>query len=115
MTSPTARSLVQLRKDGYIAQVVERWNSFANIRQDLFGFIDIVAIHPEQKGVLAIQATSNSGGNVSAHHKKIIAEPRSRLWLKCGNRILLWGWSKKGARGKRKLWTLTSIDITLDS
>jgi hypothetical protein len=35
--SPTQRSLAHLRRLGYQARVVERWNPFARVRQDLFG------------------------------------------------------------------------------
>lgn len=109
MTSPTARSTMQLKKDGYIPAIVEHWNRFAGIRQDLYGFIDIVAMHPAHKGLLGIQTTSTA--NMSARVKKIINEPRARVWLTSGNSILVWGWSKKGERGKVKHWTLTSKQI----
>ena len=39
--SPTARSLAHLRSLGYTARVVERWNPFAKIRQDLLGAAEI--------------------------------------------------------------------------
>lgn len=44
MSSPTQRTLAALRKLGYLAAVVEKWNHGAHIRQDLFGFIDVLAI-----------------------------------------------------------------------
>jgi len=100
---------MQLKKDGYIPAIVEHWNRFAGIRQDLYGFIDIVAMHPAHKGLLGIQTTSTA--NMSARVKKIINEPRARVWLTSGNSILVWGWSKKGERGKVKHWTLTSKQI----
>ena len=43
-TSPTQLSLKKLREEGYTVAVVEHWNSFARIRQDLFGFIDLLAL-----------------------------------------------------------------------
>ena len=45
MSSPTARSLELLRELGYTAKVVEHWNQYAKIRQDLFG-VDILALKP---------------------------------------------------------------------
>ncbi len=66
-TSPTQLSLKKLREEGYTVQVVEYWNSFARIRIDLFGFIDIIAL--KGKEVLAVQTTSAS--NMSARCKKI--------------------------------------------
>lgn len=102
--TPTQRSLAELRRRGYTAQVVERWNSFAKIRQDLFGFIDIVAIQEGQNGVLAVQATSTP--NMSARLEKARGTPALRVWLASGNRFLVWGWAKRGARGERKLFQL---------
>lgn len=110
--SPTARTLKWLREEGYFAQVVERFNSFSKKRVDLFSCIDIVAISSVWNGVLGIQATST--GNVSARIKKSIACPELRVWLQAGNRFEVVGWSKKGPRGKRKLWTMVRKEITLE-
>ena len=65
--TPTQRSLEALREAGYLPVVVERWNPFAKIRQDLWGWCDILAIRKGE--VLAVQVTST--GNVSARVKKI--------------------------------------------
>ena len=58
MSSPTARSLALLRELGYTAKVVEHWNQYAKIRQDLFG-LDILALKPGEP-VLVVQATTGS-------------------------------------------------------
>ena len=92
MTSPTARSLALLRKEGWTAQVVEKFNQFAMVRVDLFGCIDIVAIKTGNPGVLGIQATSR--GNMSTRIKKIMALPEARLWVECSNKLEVWGWDK---------------------
>ena len=44
--SPTQRTLKRLRDSGDypLVTIVERWNAFAKIRQDLFGIIDLLAI-----------------------------------------------------------------------
>ena len=129
-TSPTQRSLKHLRDNGYTSAVVEKWNMHAKIRQDLFGGIDIVALKGECKvvsvfsrkdnmtvhqvhspGVLGVQSTSDA--NVAARRTKLLALPELRLWVECGNRLAIHGWSKKGARGKRKLWTLREVELTL--
>lgn len=110
-TSPTQRTLAALRAMGYTAQVVERWNQFAHVRQDLFGGIDVVAIHPDHDGVLGVQATVT--GSLSNRRKKLEKLPALKLWLQCGNRLELWGWSKKGKRGKRKMWQLTVKEMTV--
>lgn len=96
--SPTARSLEQLRNNGWICQVVERWNAFARVRQDLFGFIDIVAICPH-RGIVGVQSTTAS--NASARIAKIKAEPKAQIWLNAGGRIIVHGWKKNGKRHEK--------------
>jgi hypothetical protein len=110
--TPTMRSLVYLRKLGYHAQVVEKWNAFAKIRVDVFSFGDILAFRPGQPGSVLVQTTS--GANHAARRTKILANPIALDWLKAGNWILLQSWRKGGAAGKRKLWTEKSEYICLD-
>lgn len=91
--SPTALTLRQLRTMGYPAvEVVERWIPGANIRKDLFGFIDILAIDGDG-GVLAVQATSRS--NLSARARKIAESDLVGYVRKAGIEIQCWGWHKK--------------------
>jgi hypothetical protein len=106
--SPTSRSLKTLRNENWTAQVVERWNQFAKCRQDLFGFIDVVAIKADVPGVLAIQATSYS--NMSARMTKILGNKNTGIWLKAGNGLEVWGWQKK----KNKM-VLTRKEVTYDA
>jgi hypothetical protein len=108
--TPTARSLARLRADGWLASVVERWNAHAKIRQDLFGFIDMLAIRTGERP-LGIQATTSS--NTAARLAKALALPALKTWLEAGCTFEVWAWSKKGPRGKRKLWTLTRRAVTL--
>ena len=90
MASPCQRTLKKLRGDGYLVQVVEKWNPFARIRQDLFGFIDLIAVLDSE--TLAVQVTSAS--NVSARVKKIAEHPNVGAVRKAGWRIEVWGWTK---------------------
>lgn len=115
-TSPTARTLAECRKRGWAAQVVERWNPHAKVRVDLFGVIDLIAIVPpadpleprpvvgDRGYILAIQACA--GSTHANRRDKILAEPRAREWVEAGGHLELWSWSQRGAKGKRKLWTL---------
>jgi len=96
MRSPTQRTLNLLRKDGYIAQVVERWNPYAKVRQDLFGIIDVLAMHSEVTGVVGIQATSYS--NISSRVQKTMQSEHIKTWLQAGNGFYVHGWKKKGSR-----------------
>lgn len=106
--TPTARTLAECRRRGWIAQVVEKWNPHARIRQDLFGCIDVLAIAPS--GLLGIQACA--GASHAARRTKALAEPRLRAWLDAGARFEVWSWAKRGARGKRKTWTLREEAVT---
>lgn len=112
MSSPTARTLTWLRKQGLKAGVVEKWIPQTKQRLDLFGFIDIVAIGKVSDGCIGVQATSAS--HVAARRTKILSLDLAHDWLKAKNRIWVVGWSKMGKVGKRKLWTPSVSDITLE-
>ena len=100
--SPTQRSLAHLKELGYAAKVVERWNHFAKIRQDLFGG-DILALKSGEP-VLVIQATT--GSNHAARREKLEAAGFIPLWKGAGASLEIWSWAMQGPRGKRKAWTL---------
>lgn len=102
--SPTQRALAHCKKNGWVAAVVERWNPYARVRQDLFGIIDLVILDGQGGGPLGVQVTS--GSNVAARITKAKAEPRLQHWLASPARFQVWGYSKQGPRGKRKVWTL---------
>lgn len=91
MSTPTARTLQRLRKDGYTAGVVERFCSFTKRRHDLFGCIDVVAVSTEH-GTLGVQATS--GSNLASRVTKSLWIPELCVWLAAGNRFECWGWRK---------------------
>ena len=108
MTSPTQRTLAEAKKLGFTSQVVEKWNSFARRRIDLFGVIDVVAVMPGV-GIVGIQTTS--GSCHAARRAKALAEPRLAAWLASGGRFEIWSWGNRGERGKRKEWTLRREEI----
>lgn len=101
MNSPTAQSLKLLRGEGWTVAIVERWNPHAKIRQDLFGFCDLLCVRPGG-GTMAVQTTT--GDNFSKRMAKIALEPRAAICLAAGWKIEVHGWRKIGARGKRKTW-----------
>ncbi len=108
--SPTQRTLAQLRKDGWTTAITERWNPFAKIRQDLYGFCDVLAIGCGH--ILAVQACA--GASHAARRDKILAEPRARTWLESGGRIEVWSWAKQGPRGAVKKWTCRIEQISIE-
>lgn len=91
--TPTQRSLKALKDKGYLPVVVERWNAFAKIRQDLWGWCDILAIRKNE--VLAVQVTS--AANVSARIKKIQESDTVAKVRDAGIRIEVHGWSKNAS------------------
>jgi hypothetical protein len=74
---------------------------------DLFGFADY--LYMEDRALVAVQI--GGPGTHKAHREKILAEPRARQWLGCGNRIELITWSKRG--GTAKVWVPRVEEITL--
>ena len=101
-TSPTQLSLKLMKERGYLCQIVERWNSFAKVRQDLFGFIDVICISDGE--VVGVQTTSY--GNMSARVKKIREHENFAMVNRAGIRILVQGWHKKGAR-----WEVREVEV----
>lgn len=109
--SPTQRSLAEMKKRGCkLVQVVEHWNSFAKIRQDLFGIVDVLCIIDGQ--TVAVQTTS--GGNVAARKAKMEASPSIAHLRRAGWTILIHGWRKVKVKrgGKAMVWELRELDIT---
>ena len=110
--SPTARSLKYLRERGYLCQVVEKFNPGARVRQDAYGFGDILAIRDD--ATLLVQ--SCTVGDQSKRIAKILAEPRAILWARGRDRyITVHGWGLHGARGARKTWDVTTTEISLNA
>jgi hypothetical protein len=86
--TPTQKSLNVMRERGFTCEIVERWNPYAKIRQDLFGFIDLLCVSRE--GVVAVQTTSSS--SMSARRTKIANHEHIGAVREAGVRILLHGW-----------------------
>lgn len=101
-TSPMQRTLKHLRKQGYLCAIVEKWNAHMKIRQDMFGFIDVVAIKGED--ILGVQTTSAS--HFSEHKLKIVEHPNWPAVCKA-MRVILHGW-RKNSEGK---WILTEEEL----
>lgn len=104
--SPTQRTLAYCRKLGWTAEVVERWNSHAFKRKDLFGFVDIVAVD-DSGHVRWLQVTVTD--SMTSRIAKIEGDGKMRAIagaLGSAGSVEVWGWAKRGAKGTRKLWTL---------
>lgn len=104
--SPTQRSKNNLTDRGYLVCNVEQWKRFPDkraracpscgsrkevaIRSDLFGFADLLCLHPQTKEVLLVQVST------AAHHSdrkmKILASMEAKLCLLAGCKILVMSW-----------------------
>jgi hypothetical protein len=144
MRSTTSRTKVLFEKEGYIVASVEKWNAHvgplvpddpimcpecgteieqfrkAGIRQDLFGFADLIAFHPEKPGIILIQSTS--GGEHARRVAKIHGVDVARKWVKDPIRqIAVVSWSKRKQKlkkgwSKKSFWSpriefITEIDF----
>jgi hypothetical protein len=107
--TPTARSIRLLRSEGWLADVVERWIPKANIRRDLFGFGDLLAVHSLDKAFLIVQATSRA--NVSARLTKARGLAELSQWLQAGGRFEVWGWS----RNDQGRWDVRRVEVLAES
>ena len=115
--SYTQRTLRECRRRGYNCAVAEKFNAYAGpfgIRQDLFGFIDIIALDVSARRIIAIQSTGPSGH--ARHRRAIIDNPNASDWLRCGGVIELWSWRKLLVKrgGKLRRWEprIERIDYT---
>lgn len=101
--SPTQRSLAYLREQGYLVAIVERWNPHARIRQDLWGWCDLLAIRKNE--VLAVQVTASA---VSERIKKIQESETVAAVRDAGIRIEVHG-HRKNSKGK---YVMRIVDIS---
>lgn len=104
MSSPTQRSKVLLVKEGYRVAITERWNPWAKIRQDLFGFIDMIAMKGSYMAptigaslfmpgeIIGVQTTTKK--NMGARIKKIESNLDSMTWVTSGGKLEVHGWFK---------------------
>lgn len=102
--SPTKRTLDKLREDGYLPWITEHWNAYARKRQDLYGFVDVLAVRENE--TLAVQCTS--GSNVASRVAKIAQHENVGALRKAGWVIQVWGWRKNKA-GK---WDVRIVDCS---
>lgn len=116
--SPTTRSLKWWRKRGAIGGVVEKWNQYAKVRIDLFGFADVVVVDP-QFGVIFLQVTS--GTNHAKRRNKTLALENVQLIFKyCGDSayVAVQSWRKNAAgrwKTRIELWdAYTNPSIPLE-
>jgi len=114
--SPTQRTLQNLRERGYFVEVVERWNPHARIRQDLFKWVDLVAVKAGEP-ILGVQTTT--GSNASARIQKALGNPALSHWLRAGGRLAVFAWTPHkrrlvdGGWSSRPTYDLRELEVSL--
>jgi hypothetical protein len=127
----TQKTLAQFRKYGWEIDSTERWIPFVRKREeptakkgppghrkDLYGFIDLIAMHPDHVGLVGINACTY--GAVGVHVQKIqgntgekeegkLMRRRALIWIGLGNRILIYGWRKPDVA--RQPWPCRVVEI----
>ena len=88
-TSPVDRSLALLRADGCIVDIAERKQG--PISRDWLGAFDIVGVTRDGR-LIAVQVTSNNGGNFAARVAKVRACPDLPELLRRGATVEVHGW-----------------------
>jgi len=101
--SLTQKSLQKWKSEGWTCARVEHFNPYIGITQDLYGFIDILAMK-EGEGFVGIQTTSRN--HISTRINKMRSLSTPKTFLEAGGRIVVEGWDKhrKDKQGKRELW-----------
>ena len=114
MSSPTQRTLDLLRKRGWDCAIVEKFVGPLCIRQDAFGWMDILCIDPA-RGAVGVQSC---GQSFSEHVHKLIEERGDiiKKWVAHHPAELI-GWRKKkailadGSKGKADRWYPRIADV----
>ena len=103
--SPAALTADHLKAQGFLVWTVERWIPGANIRVDLFGILDQIAIKDGE--VIGLQPTSWS--NVPARVKKIADSEHIGEVRKLGWTLHVYGWKWDA---KAKEWVHRVVDVS---
>jgi len=100
MSSPTTRSLAELRKRGYqLVDIVERRKG-RFITHDCFDILDIIAIRIRwMRDVEMFGLQCTSGDNVASRVDKITNSDAIHVLRLAGWSIAVWGW-RKSAKGR---------------
>ena len=109
--SPMQLSLQLLRREGYRCAIVEKWNPFAKIRQDLFGFGDILALtRNKRREAIIIQTTTMA--NINSRVNKIRESDAWLDWLAIPyHRIEVHGWALRKRGTKQFHYEVRRIEV----
>jgi hypothetical protein len=110
--TPTARSLIYLRRQGFLVEPVERWLPGTQIRKDLFGCGDLIAAHPRDKLIVLVQVTT--ADHIAHRLAKARARPELRDWIRAGGLFSVHGWQKRAGRWHCRVVSVSGEDLQPD-
>jgi len=105
--TPTQRSLALLRREGFVAAVVERRLPRCFVIVDAFGLFDLLAVRIDVRG--GVQATG--GTNHAGRVRKLLGNATLSTWLAAGNRAEVWSWTKRRRRWTCRRQRLDAADL----
>ena len=102
-----------LQEQGYIVEKVERWNSFTKRKNDLYGFIDYLAVGDGLTiGAQSTNSTTDTGGGMfSTRVKKVKASVHLQTLLEANWIIYVLGF-KKGQKAPHRIEVFTKEDLS---
>jgi len=110
-----------LEAAGWTADIVEYRIPKTWITRDLFGCIDILAVHPEKKIIGGFQATADSvvrgktcRSNGLARLRKLLTSEKAKLFVQSGGRLSLVVWSEQTDQHGDVTWQPTVSVVTLE-
>jgi hypothetical protein len=107
--TPTASTLQELRRLGYLAAVVERWLPRVERKADLFGIGDVLAVHPRDRQLLLVQCTS--AAHVPDRVRRVQGRPELAHLLAAGVAVEVWGWQLVRGRSHCREEAVRSEDM----
>lgn len=102
-----AMTMAWLRDRGWTVGKTEQWNPHVRIRQDLFGFIDAIAV---KEGEVRAIATQSCSLNRNADHIRKIRGSTSFLTVQCAMYVCVFAWRKLANGRVEPLVTIVGAD-----
>jgi len=111
----TQQTVEYLKAAGMIVDVTEKWIPKSRIKQDLFGFIDLIALDMAGKRIIAIQCTDNT--NFAARFRKITNDCRdnARAWVRSGGEIWVMAFYKTDRPPRIAVLNRGSVELSQEA
>ncbi len=109
--TPMQRTLAYLRRDGYLCGITEHWNPHVEVRQDLFGFADLIAFRGSE--TIAVQCCTT--GDINNRTRKVLDNETAEAWVTGYYRdLIVIGWKRYAKMLDRRWWRPTFVHLNPD-